>query len=73
MKQPMRENSGVTSNIGIISVKGEPVIGSDSVYTPCTCLSHIKRGVDYAIPDENAGLVAKLHCAFLNYLRKNAD
>ncbi len=72
MKQPMRENSGVTSNIGIISIKGDSVIGSDPEDAPCTCLSHV-RCVDYAIPDKNAGLVAKLHCVFLNYLRKIAD
>ncbi|MBY0483748.1 hypothetical protein [Nitrosomonas sp.] len=54
MRQPMRENSGVTSNIGIISVKCESVIGSDLGDAPCTWLSHVRR-VDYGIQDNTGG------------------
>lgn len=73
MKQLMPERSGDISS-GSVGVTEQVNLAADSDPgdAPCTCLTHI-RNVNYAIPDKNAGLVEKLHCAFLNYLRKNAD
>lgn len=73
MKQLMPESPDdiSSSGVGVTEQVDLPASG-DAGDAPCTCLSHV-RSVDYAIPDKNAGLVEKLHCAFLNYLRERAN
>lgn len=73
MKKLVPKSSGDVGSSGVsVTEQVNLPTGSDAGDTPSTCLSHV-RNVDYAIPDKNAGLMEKLHCAFLNYLRKIAN
>lgn len=73
MKQFVPENLSDVSSGGISTTEDVNLpAGSEPSHTTRTRIAHT-RNVNYAIPDKNAGLMEKLHCAILNYLRKIAN